>query len=371
MKTWTLQARLTAIVAAILLSACLLLTTNSLFAARAYYGDYAALLESGLVEVDPAWEEGAGPDDALASPIEFYREASQKFSAQSLLAMALIALLAVGSTYLATGQVLRPLKNLTASAGVIDGRHLDRRVPEAGAQGEVLALTRSFNGMLGRLEESFLIQKRFAASAAHELKTPLAVIKSALQVLEMAPHPSEADYREFMADTGESLERIIKTVDGLLSLANPKEVPMDETVELRPVLDLAVREDSENPVYYVQYAHARICSLLSRLGEEGEKVPAAQDVDASLMTTPEELALMKALAQFPEEIHLAARDYDPSRINRYLVSLAGDFHRFYNACRIKGEADAVLNARLLLADCVRSALATCLNILGVSAPERM
>lgn len=268
MKTWTLQARLTAIVAAILLSACLLLTTNSLFAARAYYGDYAALLESGLVEVDPAWEEGAGPDDALASPIEFYREASQKFSAQSLLAMALIALLAVGSTYLATGQVLRPLKNLTASAGRIDGRHLDRRVPEAGAQGEVLALTRSFNGMLERLEESFLIQKRFAASAAHELKTPLAVIKSALQVLEMAPHPSEADYREFMADTGESLERIIKTVDGLLSLANPKEVPMDETVELRPVLDLAVRELS---------GRAEECGVTLSVG--GQAPPVRGDAD--------------------------------------------------------------------------------------------
>lgn len=263
-----LAGRLTAIVAAILLSACLLLTTNSLFAARAYYGDYAALLESGLVEVDPAWEEGAGPDDALASPIEFYREASQKFSAQSLLAMALIALLAVGSTYLATGQVLRPLKNLTASAGRIDGRHLDRRVPEAGAQGEVLALTRTFNGMLERLEESFLIQKRFAASAAHELKTPLAVIKSALQVLEMAPHPSEADYREFMADTGESLERIIKTVDGLLSLANPKEVPMDETVELRPVLDLAVRELS---------GRAEECGVTLSVG--GQAPPVRGDAD--------------------------------------------------------------------------------------------
>ena len=136
-------------------------------------------------------------------------------------------------------------------------------------------------------------------------------------------------------------------------------------------LDLAVREDSENPVYYVQYAHARICSLLSRLGEEGEKVPAAQDVDASLMTTPEELALMKALAQFPEEIHLAARDYDPSRINRYLVSLAGDFHRFYNSCRIKGEEPAVLSARLKLADTVRAVLSNGMGLLGVSAPEKM
>ena len=136
-------------------------------------------------------------------------------------------------------------------------------------------------------------------------------------------------------------------------------------------LDLAVRQDSENPVYYVQYAHARICSLIARLGEEGERVPQAGDVDAALMGTAEELALMKALAQFPEEIHLAARDFDPSRINRYLVALAGDFHRFYNACRIKGEEQGVLSARLKLADTVRAVLANGLGLLGVSAPEKM
>ena len=136
-------------------------------------------------------------------------------------------------------------------------------------------------------------------------------------------------------------------------------------------LDLAVRQDSENPVYYVQYAHARICSLIARLSEEGEKVPSASGVDAAVMTSPEELALIKSLAQFPEELHLAARDYDPSRINRYLVALAGDFHRFYNACRIKGEEHTVLSARLKLADTVRSVLANGLGLLGVSAPEKM
>ena len=136
-------------------------------------------------------------------------------------------------------------------------------------------------------------------------------------------------------------------------------------------LDLAVRQDSENPVYYVQYAHARICSLIARLEEEGEKVPAAAGVDAGVMATGEELALIKTLAQFPAEIHLAARDYDPSRINRYLVSLAGDFHRFYNACRIKGEEHEILAARLKLADTVRAVLANGLGLLGVSAPEKM
>ena len=136
-------------------------------------------------------------------------------------------------------------------------------------------------------------------------------------------------------------------------------------------LDLAVREDSENPVYYVQYAHARICSLVARLAEEGETVPDAAALDAAVFTAPEELALVKALAQYPEELHLAARDYDPSRIDRYLAALAGDFHRFYNACRIKGEEPAVLQARLKLADCVRAVLANGLGLLGVSAPEKM
>ena len=136
-------------------------------------------------------------------------------------------------------------------------------------------------------------------------------------------------------------------------------------------LDLAVREDSENPVYYVQYAHARICSLIARLAEEGETVPATEALDAASFTAPEELALVKALAQYPEELHLAARDYDPSRINRYLAALAGDFHRFYNACRIKGEEPAVLRARLKLADSVRAVLANGLGLLGVSAPEKM
>ena len=136
-------------------------------------------------------------------------------------------------------------------------------------------------------------------------------------------------------------------------------------------LDLAVRQDSENPVYYVQYAHARICSLIARMGEEGAGVPPAGEIDAGLLNAPEELALVKSLAQFPEELHLAARDYDPSRINRYLAALAGDFHRFYNACRIKGEEPAVLSARLKLADTVRAVLANGLGLLGVTAPEKM
>ena len=136
-------------------------------------------------------------------------------------------------------------------------------------------------------------------------------------------------------------------------------------------LDLAVRQDSDNPVYYVQYAHARICSLIANLAEDGAKVPICADVDPALLGTDEEKTLVKTLAQYPEEIRLAARDYDPSRINRYLTQLAGDFHRFYNACRMKGEKAALQAARLKLADCARLVLANGLGLLGVGAPNKM
>ena len=136
-------------------------------------------------------------------------------------------------------------------------------------------------------------------------------------------------------------------------------------------LGLAVREDSENPIYYVEYAHARICSLLRTLGEEGVQVPTQADVDMSLLTGETEKALIKQIAQFCEEIKLAARDYDPSHINRYLQELAGCFHRFYTACRIKGEEPGIMAARLKLADDTRVVLKNGLKLIGVDAPEKM
>ena len=136
-------------------------------------------------------------------------------------------------------------------------------------------------------------------------------------------------------------------------------------------LGLAVREDSENPIYYVEYAHARICSLLRALAEEGVTVSAQADVDMSILKGETEQALIKQIAQFCEEVKLAARDYDPSHINRYLQELAACFHRFYNACRIKGEEPAVQAARLKLADDTRVVLKNGLRLIGVDAPEKM
>ena len=136
-------------------------------------------------------------------------------------------------------------------------------------------------------------------------------------------------------------------------------------------LGLAVREDSENPVYYVQYAHARICTLLKALEAEGYTVPAAGEVDFSLLSGEAEQALIKKIAAYSQVVRLAARDYDPSHINRYLTELAGDFHRFYTACRIKGEESPVLLARLKLADTARSVLKNAMTLIGCTAPEKM
>ena len=136
-------------------------------------------------------------------------------------------------------------------------------------------------------------------------------------------------------------------------------------------LDLAVRQDSENPVYYVQYAHARICSLVAALAAEGYAVPKMSEIDATLLSSEQEIDLIKQISTLPEEIRLAARDYDPSRLNRYVIELAARFHRFYNSCRIKGEEEGVLKARLKLADTARQIIAICLGMIGVEAPEKM
>ncbi|NLY43064.1 MAG: arginine--tRNA ligase [Clostridiaceae bacterium] len=136
-------------------------------------------------------------------------------------------------------------------------------------------------------------------------------------------------------------------------------------------LDLAVKQSNENPVFYVQYAHARICSILRLLSEEGIQVKGADSIDVSLLNQPEEVELLKKLVELPEEITIAALTMEPSRMTRYVLDLAALFHTFYNACRVKTEDVELMAARLKLIDCVRIVLSNVLHLLGVSAPERM
>lgn len=135
-------------------------------------------------------------------------------------------------------------------------------------------------------------------------------------------------------------------------------------------LDLAVEKSSQNPVYYVQYAHARICSLLANLKAENIDIP--QSADLGLLDNSREIELIRHIAAFPKEINLSAKSYDPSKITKYAVDLATLFHRFYDACSVKNaESAELMNARILLCIAVRQTLRNALTILNVEQPEKM
>ncbi|NLY29872.1 MAG: arginine--tRNA ligase [Firmicutes bacterium] len=134
---------------------------------------------------------------------------------------------------------------------------------------------------------------------------------------------------------------------------------------------LAVEQSQENPVYYIQYAHARICSILRQAEENGVKLPAAAQADLNMLETEAELDLIKKLAQLPEEIIEAAERREPHRIARYCYELASTFHSFYTHCRVLGEEEALQDARLVLVQATKQVLQIALGILGVSAPEQM
>ena len=136
-------------------------------------------------------------------------------------------------------------------------------------------------------------------------------------------------------------------------------------------LDQAVKTDNDNPVYYVQYAHARICSILKKMESEGVQFAGAEHIDATLLTEPSEMDLIRMLAAFPQEIVMAAEKYDPSRINRFVIDLASAFHRFYGNCRIQGADPAVQQARLALCIGVKNAIFNVLTMFKINVPEKM
>ena len=135
-------------------------------------------------------------------------------------------------------------------------------------------------------------------------------------------------------------------------------------------LDLAKSQSSDNPVYYVQYAHARICSVFRQLAEKGIEADLAA-ADHGLLTEPREADLLQKLSRYPEVVESAARVYEPHQVAYYLRDLANDFHTYYNAHPfIAAETDLRL-ARLSLIDATRQVIANALDLLGVTAPERM
>ncbi len=136
-------------------------------------------------------------------------------------------------------------------------------------------------------------------------------------------------------------------------------------------LDLAVSQDNQNPVYYVQYAHARICSIFKALANDGINPRKCTAEELALLTAKEERELINHLASYTNEIISAAKDYDPTKVTRYVTELATLFHKFYNACRVKGEAEGIMQARLALCECVKSVIKNVLTMFNISCPESM
>ncbi len=136
-------------------------------------------------------------------------------------------------------------------------------------------------------------------------------------------------------------------------------------------LELAKQQNQDNPVYYVQYAHARICSIFRQAEAAGISMPPVEQINSALLKEPEELDLLRKIADFPEEINVAARTMAPHRIARYVMDLAGLFHSFYNHHRVINDDQALQEARLLLMSVTRITIKNALCVLGVSAPEQM
>jgi arginyl-tRNA synthetase len=136
-------------------------------------------------------------------------------------------------------------------------------------------------------------------------------------------------------------------------------------------LELAKRQSNENPVYYVQYAHARISSIIRMAAERGMEVPGGENAEINLLKLPEEIQLIKSIIRYPEIIEGAAKALEPHRVTFFLNELAGIFHSYYNKNRVITDDEALSRARLFLVHSIGQVLRNALGVLGVSAPEKM
>lgn len=136
-------------------------------------------------------------------------------------------------------------------------------------------------------------------------------------------------------------------------------------------LDLARKKDSQNPVYYVQYAHARICSILRQIKNKNLKLDTFTKSDFLKLNSPEERELIWHLSRYTNEIITAAKNYDPARITRYIIDLASLFHKFYNSCKVLCEDENLMKARILLCTCTKIVIKNTLEMFKITAPEEM
>lgn len=208
-------------------------------------------------------------------------------------------------------------------------------------------------------------------------------LKAALSALDVDPQRLQVVLMQMvrLVQGGETIKLSKRSGKAITLVTLLEEVPIDAArfffnrrepnTHCEFDLDLAVEQSSDNPVYYVQYAHARICSILKNLAAEGITAKTLSADKMECLTHPTEMELIRHLAALPDEIISAAAGLDPSKITRYAIDLATLFHKFYNACRVKGNDEALTDARLALCVCTGQVLENVLALLKIDAPETM
>ena len=233
MKRLTLQWRITILTALVLLVCTVTLTALSMHNAEALYIPFGD--DSGAVHFmyGSAWEPGEEP---IPEPVQL---AKRQFDGKSILFCGIFTALGTMAVYFVTGHALRPLRRLSDQVEEVDEHTLSVRLPKPDSNDEVSRLTDGFNRMLSRLDDAFLRQKRFTANAAHELKTPLAILKTGIQVLEEDPNITIEDCHAQNRETLESADRLAGIVNDLLVLASAEETGGEgqEEVMLEPLFE--------------------------------------------------------------------------------------------------------------------------------------
>ena len=208
-------------------------------------------------------------------------------------------------------------------------------------------------------------------------------LKAALQALGIDPERLNVVLMQMvrLVKDGEIIKASKRSGKAITLVTLLEEVPIDAArffFNLREAnthcdfdLDLAVEQSSQNPVYYCQYAHARICSIFRKVEEKGSAYSGCTPEQAQLLTADEEKELIRHIASLTGETEAAAKQLDPAKMTKYAVDIATLFHKFYNACRCDVEDADLRAARLFLCDCTRQVLANVLGLLKVDAPETM
>ncbi len=237
MKKWTLQWRITLLTSLVLAVCSAALTLGSLYNSRLYLG-VAAEPEIAL----PVLEEGTAAQAGSVAPAV---AAQRAFDLRSVGACILVTVLGGFAVYYMTGHALKPLRQLSGKTAQIDAQTLSEKLPIPEARDEVGQLVANFNGMLARLEDAFARQRSFTRNAAHELKTPLATLKTGAQVLATDPEAKTEDYQDYIGQTLGSIDRMTALVNDLLLLAAAERKQSREEVLLEPLLE-AVQSELED-----------------------------------------------------------------------------------------------------------------------------